>query len=57
MCERGGEDHTNVTSHFWGLLLFLSVCPLLSEFCEPNYQVKSDKQHLKKDKNLENVHQ
>ena len=27
-----------------GLLLLLSVCPLLSEFCEPNFQVKRDKQ-------------
>ena len=26
-----------------GLLLLLSVSPLLSEFCEPNFQVESDK--------------
>ena len=40
-----------------GLLLLLSVCPLLSNLCEPNFKVKSDKQYLKKDINLENVYQ
>ena len=40
-----------------GLLLLLSVFPLLSNFREPNFKVKSEKQYLKKNINLENVYQ